>query len=118
MIKSLMLVGLGGAAGSMVRYLVQRVLNTAFFPYGTLLVNITGCFVIGFLWGIFKPEANETGRILWMTGFCGGFTTFSAFTLESLQLMNEQKWLYFFIYITASVFGGLLATFFGYKITN
>lgn len=118
MMKGLILVGLGGAAGSIIRYLLQRVVNVPLFPYGTLLVNLAGCFLIGLLWGFFKNEEQEAGRLLLMTGFCGGFTTFSAFTLESLQMMNEEKWLHFFIYITASVCGGLLATFFGYKIIN
>lgn len=119
MIKSLLLVGLGGASGSILRYLLQKAVNTALFPYGTLLINITGCFLIGLLWGLpGKDESKEAARLLLITGFCGGFTTFSAFTAESMQLANEAKWFYFFMYIAASVCGGLLATFFGYKITN
>ena len=119
MINNLLWVGLGGAAGSIIRYLLQRLTNLPSFPFGTLLVNISGCLLIGLLWGALnKNAAGETGRLFLVTGFCGGFTTFSAFTLESLQLMNEEKWLYFFVYLAASIFGGLLATFCGFKITN
>ncbi len=119
MIKSILLVGLGGATGSILRFLLQRLINTPYFPLGTLLINIGGCFLIGLLWGIVqKSIATETIQFLLMTGFCGGFTTFSAFSFESMQLVQNQKWLLLFVYITSSVAGGLLATFGGYKMTN
>lgn len=120
MIKSLLLVGLGGAAGSILRFLLQRIANVPQFPYGTLLINIAGCFLIGLLWGFIQRanNNNEGLRLLAMTGFCGGFTTFSAFTYEGLQMVESQKWFLFCLYLSASMIGGLLATFTGYKITN
>lgn len=119
MIKNIFLVGLGGAMGSILRFLLQRLINTPIFPFGTLLINIGGCFLIGLLWGVIqKGFATETIKFLLMTGFCGGFTTFSAFSFESMQMAQNQKWLLLFLYITSSVAGGLLATFGGYKITN
>ena len=123
MIKSYLIVGLGGAAGSMLRYAVQRLLsiqNAAAFPTATLLVNILGCFLIGLLAGIVSRSLawNEEMKLLLMTGFCGGFTTFSAFTLEGIGLLKENKTSLFIIYLTASVVGGLLATFIGIRIAK
>lgn len=118
MIKSILFVALGGAAGSIIRFVIQRYINQPSFPLGTLVVNIAGCFLIGLLWGVLhKSLSSEPLRLLLMTGFCGGFTTFSAFTLESIQLIQENKWWPLFVYILVSVAGGLLATFGGYKIT-
>ena len=123
MIKNLLIVGLGGAVGSMLRYAVQKFFQTqtaAAFPTGTLLVNIAGCFLIGILWSFVSRSFtwNDEMKLLLMTGFCGGFTTFSAFTLEGIGLLKENKTALFFIYLTASVIGGLLATFIGIRITK
>ncbi|MBC7828979.1 MAG: CrcB family protein, partial [Chitinophagaceae bacterium] len=78
------------------------------------------CFLIGIFFGIatkneFLPPAF---RLLLMTGFCGGFTTFSAFTLEGMQLLNEQRFLIFTLYIAFSVVFGLIATFTGVWLTQ
>jgi CrcB protein len=123
MIKNFLIVGVGGATGSMLRYAVQKVFNihsAAAFPTGTLLVNIAGCFLIGILWSIVSRSLswNEEMKLLLMTGFCGGFTTFSAFTLEGIGLLKESKTSLFIIYLTASVVGGLLATFIGIRIAK
>jgi CrcB protein len=119
MINSLAIVGLGGAAGSMFRYICQKSFATATFPYGTLIVNITGCLLIGIFWGLFaKNNLSEQKSLLLMTGFCGGFTTFSSFTYESIQLLQQDKWVAFISYIGLSVIGGLTATVIGFKITQ
>jgi fluoride exporter len=116
--KDILLVGLGGGAGSMARYLCQRGVSAFYphaFPFGTLLVNVSGCLLIGILIGLFekgelvKPE----WRLLLATGFCGGFTTFSAFAAENIQLLKDGRLLYFSIYTVASVVLGILATFTG-----
>jgi CrcB protein len=115
--NAILLVGIGGAAGSIIRYLCQRSLNSFHFPYGTLTVNITGCFIIGIFWGLLaKGNLSESGRLLLMSGFCGGFTTFSAFTHESIHLLTQQRFQSFFIYVLISVAASLLATFAGYKL--
>ncbi len=121
MIKNFLIVGLGGASGSMLRYAVQKIFQVqtaAAFPTGTLLVNIAGCFLIGILWSLVSRSLtwNDEMKLLLMTGFCGGFTTFSAFTLEGIGLLKENKTALFFIYLTASVVGGLMATFIGIRI--
>jgi CrcB protein len=123
MIKNFLIVGLGGGAGSMLRYAVQRffqIQGIATFPTGTLMVNIAGCLLIGILWSIASRSLtwNEEMKLLLMTGFCGGFTTFSAFTLEGMGLLKENKTALFVIYLTASVVGGLLATFIGIRIAK
>lgn len=114
--KALLLVGLGGAAGSMLRYVIQKYWNLT-FPIGTLSVNLAGCFIIGVLWALFVSKSpNRELQLLLMTGFCGGFTTFSAFTQESMQLIFSGRYLTMVIYLVASVAGGLLATLAGYKL--
>ncbi len=110
-----LMVAVGGAVGSVVRYGIQKSLNLS-FPTGTLTVNIIGCFFIGVLWALSIKGLDEQKRLLLMTGFCGGFTTFSAFTLESIQMVIAGRWAVFFLYTLSSVACGLLATFFGYKI--
>jgi fluoride exporter len=116
--KNILWVGIGGAAGSICRYLTQRALLKVFphaFP-----VNIAGCFLIGLLFGAANrmDYFSPTFRLLLMTGFCGGFTTFSAFTLEGMELYNQQKFLIFTLYFTCSVVFGLLATFAGAWLTQ
>lgn len=123
MMKNLLIVGLGGGTGSILRYIVQKFFQphvTTGFPIGTILVNLIGCFLIGVLWNLVgrSLQWNEELKLLLMTGFCGGFTTFSAFTLEGVGLLKENKTTLFIIYITASVVGGLLATLIGIRIAK
>ena len=123
MIKNILLVGLGGGIGSIARYFCQKWTIYHYphaFPWGTFAVNITGCFAIGIFWGLaFRSfDTNESWKLFLMTGLCGGFTTFSAFTLEGMGLIREQRILLFFSYVAASVVLGLLATYAGMKITR
>ncbi len=123
MIKNILLVGLGGGIGSIARYLCQRWVAANYlhsFPWGTFAVNFIGCFLIGLFWGLsFKSfDSNESWKLFLMTGLCGGFTTFSAFTLDGIGLLKEQKLALFFSYVAASIVIGLLATYIGMKITR
>ena len=92
---AVLLVALGGAAGSVLRYwlglLVARFTGPG-FPWGTLLINIVGSFIIGWLANGARPDA-VTLRLLLMVGFCGGFTTFSSFSLQTLELLQQGAWL-------------------------
>jgi fluoride exporter len=123
MIKNILLVGLGGGLGSMARYLCQRWFALSYslsFPWATFAVNISGCFLIGLFWGMsFRSfDNNESWKLFLMTGICGGYTTFSAFTLEGIGLIKEQKMGLFFLYAAGSVIAGLLATYIGMRITR
>ena len=123
MIKNILLVGLGGGAGSILRYLCQRWFAEVYshsFPWGTFAVNITGCFLIGVFWGLtFRTfDSNEHWKLFLMTGICGGFTTFSAFTLEGVGLLREQKLGLLYLYVAGSVLVGLALTLAGMKLTR
>lgn len=123
MFKDILLVGVGGALGSIARYLGQKWLLEIApneFPLGTFTVNLSGCFLIGLFFGLAGKHEyfDQNYRLLLMTGFCGGFTTFSAFTLEGMQLLNQQRLLIFTLYFAASVIFGLIATFIGFRLTQ
>ena len=116
--KNIILVALGGAFGSVARYLGHKYITSAYpqaFPIGTFIVNILGCFLIGVFFGLATRHELFTPafRLLLMTGFCGGFTTFSAFTLEGMQLINQGRFLIFTLYFALSVLLGLFATITG-----
>jgi CrcB protein len=94
-------VALGGALGTIARYFVSGVVANAFgetFPWGTMIINVTGSFIIGFFWTMTAPDGrlfvSGSTRQFVMTGFCGGFTTFSSFSLQTLNLMRDGEWLY------------------------
>ncbi len=121
MIKNILLVGLGGGIGSIIRYLCQRWVSLNYphqFPWATFGVNVLGCFLIGIFWGLsFRSfDVNENWKLFLMTGLCGGYTTFSAFSLEGIGLLKEQKPGLFFAYILGSVIVCLLSTYAGMKI--
>jgi fluoride exporter len=114
--RIILLIGAGGFIGTIARYLLQQVVSKmmpVIFPFGTLAVNLIGCFLIGILyamserWNILTPE----WRLFLTTGFCGGFTTFSTFTYEAYGLLREDQYLYVSLYIGISVLAGLAATF-------
>ena len=90
-------VALGGAIGSVARFWLSGLASTpGNFPLGTLLVNVTGSFVIGFFGGLTGPEGRwavaPAFRTFVMVGICGGYTTFSAFSLQTLQLLQSRQW--------------------------
>lgn len=121
MLKTLLLIGFGGGIGSMLRYLTS-VLTTKLlyhnFPLATFLVNIVGCLLVGLLVGIFEQRQllDSNLKYLFITGFCGGFTTFSAFSLESFTMFQNGNYLFAVLYITASILFGLLAVWGGFSL--
>jgi len=105
---------IGGTAGTFARYLfggiVYQLLGTS-FPYGTLVVNLSGCFLIGFLAALAEEKflLGPTARTLLMIGFCGAYTTFSTFMLETSNLIKDGEMMRAFLNIAASVIFGFLA---------
>ena len=118
MLKNILLVGLGGAAGSMLRYAFAVWFKHASFPLATFLVNIIGSFIIGlvFAYALRNENFALNWRIFLAAGICGGFTTFSAFSLESMQLLQQQRIGLFFLYVFGSILLGLTATWLGYSL--
>lgn len=113
-------VGLGGALGTMARYWLGGLVSNSFgtFPMGTLLINVTGSFLIVFFGTLTDPSGrwlvSPTARLFFMTGVCGGYTTFSSFSLQTLALAREGEWLYAGLNVLLSVALCLIAAWLGY----
>jgi len=119
--RILLLIGAGGFLGSIARYLTQQGIGKILpltFPYGTFIVNIAGCFLIGVLYALSDRNTlmSTEWRLFLTTGFCGGFTTFSTFSMEAYSLMRNGEYLYFALYAGLSVALGIFATFLGIAI--
>ena len=113
-------VAVGAVLGGVARWLVSlMILPASGFPLATLFVNVTGSFIIGFYGTLSGPDgrwfASAQQRQFVMTGFCGGYTTFSSFSLQTLNLVNEGEWLYAGLNIWASVTLCLLAVWIGHS---
>ncbi len=115
-----LLVGFGGFLGCIARYYAGTAISDAqpnsLFPWGTFFVNVLGCALIGLVFGLSERWAQGVTlelRLFAVTGFLGGFTTFSAFSIESLSLLRQGHWKLAFAYILSSIVLGLLATWVG-----
>ena len=118
MIKDILLVGAGSFLGGIARYLVSLLMKgvSGAFPWATMTVNIAGCLLIGVLWAVFsRSTASSQLNLLLTVGFCGGFTTFSTFSKESLGLLQANDFVGFSLYTIGGVALGLLAVWVGYK---
>ena len=118
MLKNLLIVGAGGALGSIARFLIYFIFSKNIFSANTLIINITGSFIIGILYALsLKQNAvAETTLLFLVTGICGVYTTFSTFSLENIQLLQSGKILTAILYSLSSLAGGLLACWLGYKL--
>jgi CrcB protein len=118
MLKILLIIGTGSFLGGVSRFLTSRYIQNNFisaFPYGTFVVNILGCFLIGLIYGLSEKGniISAEWRMFLTVGFCGGFTTFSTFASENISLLRDGDFFYFALYTSLSVFLGLLAVYFG-----
>ncbi|MCD6024929.1 MAG: fluoride efflux transporter CrcB [Fibrobacteria bacterium] len=114
-------IALGGALGSVLRYAVQSALRPASggFPWGTLTVNLFGSFLIGLCAALAERQGAASWIRPWlMVGLLGGFTTFSAFSLENVQMLRQGQVLAAFAYMAASVLAGLALAFAGYFLAR
>jgi len=121
--KSFLLVFLGGGIGSSCRFLISNILNynyKSFHYLGTFSVNIIGCILIGIVMGFLQKENNfnQNYLLLFSSGFCGGFTTFSAFANENLDLIKSGNFSVFIVYVISSVIFGIAAAYLGYLIVK
>ena len=108
---------IGGSLGSLARYLVSGWVQSraeSVFPFGTFAVNMIGCFLIGFLWTLFEnTSARPETRVFFITGMLGGFTTFSAFGLETFNLVRDNEYLNAFANFAVTNTAGILFVFAG-----
>jgi CrcB protein len=118
MIKNLLLAGAGGFIGSAFRYFLFQTIKPGHLFWTTLLINVVGSLLIGIVISISikDPQFSNTWKVFLATGICGGFTTFSAFSLENFHLFQQGKYALSLIYISSSVILGVFACFIGYKI--
>ncbi len=121
MIRNFIMVGLGSCLGGILRYLLSGLLKSVSdtFPLNTFLVNIVGCFLIGMLGTLAtKYQLPEYMNLLLIVGFCGGFTTFSTFSKENMQLLCSGQYALFAIYAIGSIVLGIIAVIVGVRMVN
>jgi fluoride exporter len=119
----ILLIALFGAVGTLARYGLQSAMQVrtgGTFPYGTLLVNLTGCFFLGLIaqFTLNRMVISPDWRVAIAVGFFGGYTTFSSFGWETAKMMERGEWARASIYVGASVFAGLFLTVAGIRLAN
>ena len=119
--RDILLVGAGSFLGGIARYLISLAMKGlgSSFPWATMTANIVGCLLIGLLWAAFnRVHASSQLNLLLIVGFCGGFTTFSTFSKESLCLLQAGDYLTFALYALGSVVLGIIAVALGYALAK
>jgi CrcB protein len=121
MIKNILLIGLGGGLGSIARYatsqLALKYLSST-IPYGTFIANILGSLLIGIFLAVLIENPSQNFKLLLVTGFCGGYTTFSTFTYENFSYLQNGQVGLFLLYSLGSITLGLLAVFVGFSLVR
>lgn len=121
--RIILLVGLGGFLGSIARYVMAVAFTRMFpspFPYGTFVVNIMGCFLIGVFYGLSERYGwfSAEWKFFLITGLCGGYTTFSSFAYENVILLQKEAYFTFALYTIGSLALGLMAVIAGVLVTK
>lgn len=117
--KTILYIALGGAIGSVLRYLTSQVLSKyEGFPYGTFAANAIGCLLIGLFFGYFEKQnaLSQDLKFFLITGLCGGYTTFSTFSNENIQLLHNNQIGTALFYTASSIVIGFTATWLGILI--
>ena len=116
-VRLVLLVGLGGAIGSILRYLITEIIPSNQMPYGTITVNLLGSMLLGIMCGAIAADAliNQEYILLFGTGLLGAFTTMSAFAMDTVTL-SEEEFSTTFIYVAITIFGSLGLAWSGYKV--
>ena len=123
MMKMMLLAGVGGFVGTCLRYLTGRLCHLwslGGFPLGTFVVNVVGCFVIGALLGLAEQRnlLSPTMNVMLVTGFCGGFTTFSSFADDIFLLMQQRSWMLLTLYAGMSLVLGVAMVWLGRAVVK
>ena len=116
-VRLVLLVGLGGAIGSILRYLVTEIIPSNQMPYGTITVNLLGSMLLGIMFGAIAADAiiSQDNILLFGTGLLGAFTTMSAFAMDTINL-TENEFSITLIYVAITIIGSLVLAWLGYKI--
>ena len=116
-VRLVLLVGLGGAIGSILRYLITEIIPSNQMSYGTITVNLLGSMLLGIMFGAIAADAiiSQDNILLFGTGLLGAFTTMSAFAMDTVTL-SEEEFSTTFIYVAITIFGSLGLAWSGYKV--
>ncbi|MBR5346230.1 MAG: fluoride efflux transporter CrcB [Deltaproteobacteria bacterium] len=121
MIKEILLVGAGSFLGGVARYLIALAMKGihTVLPWATLTANIAGCFLIGVFWALFcRGFSNSSMHLFLAVGFCGGFTTFSTFSRESVLLLQSGNYTASILYVVGSAVFGIFAVMAGFVLAK
>ena len=119
-LKNIFIVGAGSFIGGAARYIMMTLMSGIKKGWPTIAVNLTGCLLIGLIWGFLSRTQSESSNIalFLMVGICGGFTTFSTFSKDAIMMLQDGNIWGFTVYVCTSVIAGIALTALGYYLTR